>query len=76
MGINWLVNKHAGQRGEMFGILGGVIAAGATLAAMTLNLGMASQVVGKAFCHNGTLLDDVHAVGFVLVVLILSISNG
>ncbi len=70
MGIDRLVDKDARQGGEMVGILGRVIVAGAAAAAMSLYLGMALQVVGKAVGNDGTLLDDVHALGHVFVDLV------
>lgn len=66
-GVDGFVDKHAGQGGEMVGILGREILARTTAAAVMLNLRMALQVVGKAVGDNGTLLDDIHALGHVLI---------
>ena len=66
-GVNGFVNEDAGQGGEVVGVFGSEVAAGASLAAVSLNLGMTLQVVGQTVGHDGTLLDDVHALRHVLV---------
>ena len=70
LGIDGLVDKYAGQGREMVGILGGEVAAGAPSAAVALDFGMASQVVGQAVGYDRPLLDDVHALWPVLVDLV------
>ena len=50
----------------MVWVLGREVVASAALAAMALDFGVASQVIGQAVGHNGSLLDDVHAVGLLV----------
>ena len=66
-GIDGLIDKHTGQWGEVVRVLGGEVFACAALAAMTLDFRVTLQVVGKAVCHDGPLLDNIHALGHILV---------
>ena len=70
MGVDGFVDKDAGKGGEVVWIFGRKITASPATAAMTLNFGMAVQVIGKAFGHNGTLLDDFDTIGCVLAYFI------
>lgn len=67
VGVNGFVDEDAGQGGEVVGVLGGKILAGATAAAMALDFRVALQVVGQTVGDNGSLLDDVQPLWLVMV---------
>ena len=67
VGVDALVDEHAGQRGEVVGVLGGEVLAGAAAAAVALDFGMPLQVISQAVGNDGPLLDDVEPLRLVAV---------
>ena len=66
-GVDGFVDEDACQRREVVRVFGCEILAGAAAAAMVFNFRMTEQIIGEAFGHNGSLLDNIHTVGHILV---------